>query len=173
MGHFNPEVGGVGSTVDGESLFGEGFGKDLGIFEVKGGLVLDLLLPLRGKGPLGPPLSDVGGAVEEGGHDPVPIFFELRLLVWNHAPGEPDPRKASHLGEGVELNGTLASPVDFKNRARRKIADKMAVGGVVDEGGADFFDPGDELGELLFRAHRSSRVVGGAEEDDVDFRSQG
>mmetsp|Transcript_36012 Transcript_36012/g.64388 ORF Transcript_36012/g.64388 Transcript_36012/m.64388 type:complete len:225 (-) Transcript_36012:846-1520(-) len=138
----DPDVGRVGAAVDGEAQLLEAVLQNGRVLHVKGHQLVHRLAALGLQASEAALLHDVGGAVEAGAVDAVPVLDDGEAvrkgeLLGDHGPAQSDAGEAGVLGEGASLQRHLVGAGDLKDGAGAVgVVDEEGVGGVVDDDGA-------------------------------------
>ena len=166
------------AAIDRQSGCTEFAPDDGGILHVKAHQLLHFRLASVGIDRLGTTLDDVADAVELGALAPVPEAPELHRVaiggfafqtLGHHGEGTAGAGEASVLGEGAELDRTVAGSLELKDRMGQcRILDEGLIGRIEQDQGAmaaGVIDPGLEL---LLGGNGPGGIVGEAEIDQVN-----
>mmetsp|Transcript_11020 Transcript_11020/g.20021 ORF Transcript_11020/g.20021 Transcript_11020/m.20021 type:complete len:261 (+) Transcript_11020:165-947(+) len=119
----HPDVRGVIPSEDRKAHLLERLSEDTGVLLVEVNQTHHGLVALGLEAGQAARLDDVGGAVEAGGHDAVPVLVDGRAvgvleLLRTHGPPETDSGESGILGEGAGFDSNLVSSGDFENGLR-------------------------------------------------------
>ena len=172
VGGAGPDIGGVLPAGHGEAGGGQALPDDPGVVQVVVDGLLHLSPALGAVHGLSAPLDHIGHSVELGALAAVPQAVEggaiALQLLGDDGIGAAGAGEAGGLGEGAELDGAGAGPLDLKDGMRNGgIGDEGLVGAVVQDdgaGGVGVVHPGLQLG---LGGHRAGGIVGEAQVDQV------
>ena len=177
VGHGEPEVRRMLSTVDGDSGRAQLLAHNGSVRHIKSDDLFDRFLAGGRVGRRRTPLHRIGNAVELGRVAAGPQLMQLHLRTRNRATDElpghhgiaaANTGKTGVFGKTAEFDRNLASPFNFVDRMRnRRIVDIPLVRRIIENDRLLFPCVFDPSGQHFARHHRAGRIIGGAEVDQV------